>query len=521
MKKSINIRGKIIAFFLIQSALLPNTYAQNVANVFKEYQKAPNHSILPNFSYVGYHYGEKEIPKVNSVVFDVTKFGAIPNDDLSDKEAIQNAINAAEKNGGGVVFFPKGKFIAHGVNDTDQQISITSSNIVLRGSGSGSDGTELLMQKTLQPEDPKKMWTVPSLFQVKSTAKDISLGGIAANANIGDFNIVLSKSSNLKPKDWILIKLKDNDSRLVKQEMGVHNVDSTWKSIIDDGVFVRIFCQVKSVSGNKIELFSPLPYKIDVKNKWSVYQFAHVEEVGFEDLAFVGNWTDKFVHHRSWQDDSGYTLLRIGQAVNSWVINCRFTNVSAACTTTAGANISILNCKLTGNSGHEAISNNGGTNILLGKITDEAGMWHSVGVAGSSINTVIWRVSYPSNTSFETHSSQPRNTLLDCVTGGLMDGRGGGAIVNMPNHLSNLIFWNYKQTNAPYTPFDFWPENKSKYWRVVMPIIVGFTGGTTFIKDQLAYEESTGAFVEPKSLYEAQLKLRLGKLPAWINQFNK
>ena len=84
----------------------------------------------------------------------------------------------------------------------------------------------------------------------------------------------------------------------------------------------------------------------------------------------------------------------------------------------------------------------------------------------------------------------------------------------MPNHLSNLVFWNYKQTNSTENIFDFWPK-KPWYWKIPMPIIVGFTGGPTFIHDQLKYEESTGKSALPTSLYEAQLKLRLGK-KSWM-----
>jgi hypothetical protein len=45
-------------------------------------------------------------------------------------------------------------------------------------------------------------------------------------------------------------------------------------------------------------------------------------------------------------------------------------------------------------------------------------------------------------------TSQPRNTLLDNVTGGLMTGRAGGALQNLPNHLKNMVIWNYEQTNT-------------------------------------------------------------------------
>ena len=503
--------------FSMQSGML---FAQDTAKVFLDYEHSPSTSILPNFSYVGYHYGEESIPENKQLkVFNVTNFGAKPNDDISDKDAIRKAIKAAEKNGGGIVFFPKGRFLVNEDADDRGQIVISSSNIILRGSGSGADGTELFMKNTLLPKDSTQMWTTPSLFATNSKDKTVSIGRILSNVPVGSDVIYLQKPADIKPGEWIQLRMRSNDPALIKQEMGIHEADASWTSLVKDGVFIKMYFQVKEVSNNHIQLFAPIPFAIDANYGWAVYKFANVSEIGIENIAFVGNWKDKFIHHRSWKDDSGFTLWHFSNAVNSWVKDCRFTDANVGLTIGDCANISVLNCVVTGNAGHEAITNGGGTNILLANITDLSGAWHSVGVANTSINTVIYKAIYPSNTSFETHSSQPRNTLLDGITGGLQSNRGGGAIMNMPNHMSNLIFWNYKQTNKPYTPFDFWPKDYT-YWKIPMPIIVGFTGGTTFIHEQLKYEESTGKAVLPSSLYEAQLRLRLGKVPAWLTDSN-
>jgi hypothetical protein len=132
------------------------------------------------------------------------------------------------------------------------------------------------------------------------------------------------------------------------------------------------------------------------------------------------------------------------------------------------------------------------------------------------MNTVLYKVTYPATTCFESHASQPRNTLLDNVTGGLMMNRGGGDIVNMPNHMRNLVFWNYKKTNTEYPEFDFWPTTQ-RYWKIPYPIMVGFHGTPTkFVGGYLKYEESNGTKVFPESLYEGQLKERMKKLPSWM-----
>jgi len=487
------------------------------SKLFGDFASHKESAILPDFSYAGYHRGEDAIPQPDLKVFDVRNFGAVADDNRSDKQAIEKAIKAAEANGGGIVFFPKGRFLINENGDDGKTINVTGSNIVVRGSGSGPDGTELFMKNPLRPVDTTKMWTTPPMFLFGSKAKKKELGQLTAAAVVGTFKIQLN-TKNLHVGDWIELAMLSTSPALLKAELGDHQADAQWTYLLKKGIDVHVVHQVKAISGNVVTLYQPLTYTINPADKWTVSVLPCSQEVGIEHLAFVGNWTQKFKHHRSWMDDSGYTLVNLRQIVNSWVEDCRFTNVNVGAVVGRGAQVSVLDCRVTGNGGHEAITCNGGTNVLLGKITDEASAWHSVGVANGSMNTVIWRIKYPATTSFETHSSQPRNTLLDNVEGGLLDNRGGGAMENMPNHMQGLILWNYKQTNHAASPFHFWPE-EPWYWRIPYPVIVGFHGAhTQFEASELKYEESTGQAVEPGSLYEAQLKLRLGKSPDWLLQ---
>lgn len=505
----------VLSCCLILMIAVPVCLGQTVqSKLFSDFAKHKEPSILPDFSYVGYHRGEDAIPQPNLKVFDVRDYGAIADDNLSDKQAIEKAIKAAEANGGGIVFFPKGRFLVNEDGDDGKTIDITGSNIVIRGSGSGPGGTELFMKNPLIPVDTNKMWSAPPMFLFGSTATKQVLGQIRAGAAVGTFTIQVN-AKKLHVGDWIQLEMLSTDPALLKAELGEHQADPRWTSLLKRGVDVHVVHQVKAINGNIVTLCQPLTYNINPVNKWTVSILSCSQEMGIEHLAFVGNWTRKFVHHRSWMDDSGYTLVNLRHVVNSWMVDCRFTNVSVGATI-SGTQVSVLNCRITGNGGHIAIDCNGGTNVLFGKITDEASAWHSVGVANGSMNTVIWRVKYPATTCFETHSSQPRNTLLDNVEGGFMNGRGGGAIENMPNHMQGLVLWNYKQTNQAATPFHFWPDTPW-YWRIPYPIIVGFHGADTkFLASELKYEESAGQPVEPGSLYEAQLKLRLGKLPDWL-----
>ena len=65
--------------------------------------------------------------------------------------------------------------------------------------------------------------------------------------------------------------------------------------------------------------------------------------------------------------------------------------------------------------------------------------------------------------------------------------------------------------------FNWW-DHESQWWKFLPPVIVGFHGeSVTFDQKQTKVDYSNGTPVYPESLYEAQLKARLGAVPAWLN----
>lgn len=488
------------------------------SQLFEHFKKDKTTAILPDFSYAGYKCGEKSLPENASYkVFNVVDFGAKPDDDISDKEAIQAALKAANTNGSGIVFFPKGRFLVNEDSISSKGIFSIGSNIIFRGSGSEKGGTELFMKHPLLPKDPKKMWTCPSMFSFTSVGADVQVGKVVASANVGTFKLHLNSTTKLKVGDWMSIQLLDNSPSIINEELSPNKPDSAWTYILKNGVDVCLYYKIVAIENGVVSIHAPLAYKIDVKYNWVVNKFSNSQEIGIEDIAFVGNFHEKFIHHSSWKHDSGFSLFEFSKCTNSWMKNCRFTDCSVGVIVKQSANITIRDCIVNGNGGHEAITSNGSMNILFARLKDEASQWHSFGSSHGAMNTVIWHCSYPSTTCFEAHASQPRNTLLDNVTGGLLQNRAGGALVNMPNHLKGLIFWNYTQTNKAAQNFEFW-SSTSKWWKISPPIIAGFkSAGTSFKTEQLNFIEGLNETVSPLSLYEAQLKLRLNTKPSSLN----
>jgi hypothetical protein len=496
-----------------------NLFAQTEAQIFTDYKLNPKASILPNFSYAGYKNGEQAIDYSgkNLTIFNVTSYGAIANDNISDKVAIKAAIAAASVgNAGGIVFFPAGEFIIQDATDDKTSFSITKSNIILKGSGSGTTGTRLFMKTPLDPSNPTQFYSTPSMFIIggNSNPDPTLTRAITANAATGDFDIQVPNTTSLAAGDWLLFEMQSTDAASLALDLGTYPVNTNWTSLKNGGVDLSFVLQISTISGNTITLKQPLPYPVNSTLNWTVAKYRFIEEVGVEDIAFLGNFKQTFVHHGSALDDSGYSLLEFKRVINTWMQNCRFTDVSVGASFGInGANITVDNCSITGNGGHQAITNSGATNVLISNINDQAGQFHSVGVSKTSMNTVIYNVTYPASTCFESHASQPRNTLLDNITGGLQQFRAGGDEKEMPNHMRNLVLWNYEKTNTDLSNFRFWPS--SSFFKIPLPILVGFHGSpTTFTSSELKYQESNGQAVLPVSLYKAQFALRMSPTAA-------
>ena len=235
--------------------------------------------------------------------------------------------------------------------------------------------------------------------------------------------------------------------------------------------------------------------------------------------------------HLGWQYDGAYKPLVLSRVVNSWVRDVNFTSVSEALSINESANSSAYNITIDGTRGHSAVRAQHSTRVFIGKVNDIStgkdadgnlcnGQFHGCGVSKPSIGCVIWNSTWGSDACFESHATQPRATLFDNCSGGLVYYRAGGAEKENPNHLAGLTIWNLDVTGTDKHASAFsWWSNTDIWWKIYPPIVVGTHGENVTFADptvQMTYEESTGAKVTPNSLYEAQLEKRLGYVPGWL-----
>lgn len=524
---------------------------------------------LPDFSYAGYDHGETAPAEASAwgyKVYNVCDYGAIASDGKSDREAFLDCLKAAlgtdysvndnniicfnhKEKANAVIYFPEGEFILHTSDDDvemagkspSRTIQIRSGNVILRGAG--RDKTVLVMQDPNKPSDESVLYSSPAMIEFKHNSGLSKVSDVTADAEKGSFSVEVASVAGLSEGQWVCLSVVNNDPSFVAAELKAGNPTDAevakMTNIVSTGVQVYDYHQIKNISGDTVTFVEPLMHEVSLKYtgntnskgyNWSIYKFPHYENVGVEDLTFRGNAKDHFVHHGSWQDDGAYKPLNFVRLTNSWLRRVGFESVSEACSVVKSANVSAYDITIGGRRGHAAVRSQGSSRVFIGAVTDSssgylidnpgtyaegAGQYHAVGVSKQSMGAVLWRNTWGNDSCFESHATQPRATLIDCCTGGWMRFRQGGDEAQVPNHLADLVIWNFNSLTAQ-TDFIFW-DHSSCWWKFLPPVIIGFHGEpVTFDMTQVSRLESNGTPVEPESLYEHQLKARLGAVPDWL-----
>ena len=507
---------------------------------WKAFQSATDRSpaeILTDYSYAGYEHGEKAIPDVQGPVFKVTDYGAKADDAISDEDAIRKAVAAAEKAGGGVVLFPAGKFLVFADRFTAASIRIGKSGVVIRGAGSGKGGTVIRaihsgyrvgpypVPKGTKDGEGRDDWAkIPYIFifeQLELGKKEAGKSAAVIGAvKRGSFTIPVKSTEGFKAGDWVVLKAAT--PKLDAELMAGLQPDPTWTRIIKDGSSISELHQVKEIQGESLILKEPVLVNLGADFEAKVSPVTLIEQVGVEDMALQGGWRGAFVHHRSALDDEGWDGIQFKGVANGWVRRCSFLNVNTGVYLRDSVLCSILENRFVGNMGHYdvAIRSNCSFN-LTGLIEETSSPQHGASSGNRSAGTVVWRWQMSKASTVDSHGNGPYATLIDRVDGGTMT-RSGGPAPSFPNHMRWMVFWNFFYDSDDEQPINFWNYVKGKEAKFVKPLFVGLHGKPVKLKeDSVEANECPGAPVTPESLYEAQLALRLGKLPDWVGSARK
>lgn len=436
-------------FLIIVGALIGSaTVTAAESKLWQQYLKAEKNgkeTTLPNYTYAGYNLGKTGIPAAKGKIFNVTKFGAHPNDRKPDFQAVQKAVQAAEANGGGIVFFPKGRYLFCEKKGYRKGIEIQGDNIILKGSGSGPGGTEIFMKNNMEPKDPKKMWSVPALFSFnlsKQRNKRPKLTKIIANAGRETFKVKVANPEKLKVGEYVILQMHNPAAN--KDFLDGMKTWPIWTTTNRKGVFVKgeKHC-ISKIKGNTVTFAEPIHCNIKATDGWKVLRSPFGKGWGVEDIHFRGNFKLKFKHHKNYIHDSGWTLLSMTRGLFPYVRRSRFTDCSSAAGMGACYGGTIINCSIEGNQGHCSFTSgyySYGNLIAFTADTISNGAFHGIAASSGAVGTVIFNCKN-SNRGFDWHGSWPYCTLIDDCSGGLIGN--GGNYKTLPNHMRYLTFWNF------------------------------------------------------------------------------
>lgn len=506
---------------------------------------------LPDFSYAGRGSAAQEPPAVSTsthTYFDVTNYGAYPDDNVSDRAAIVAAIAAAEAHSGpAVVYFPAGRFIARGEDDFGEgPIVISRSDIVLKGAGMYSNGTEIYAKSPTYQE---------YVFEVAPNIASVSFRGKRTLTTFsqvpvrGSLTVEVNDTSLLNVGDVVRIAgaLPDNYEGF-KQYFAPNVHDGDIQGFCDNascgGANYRSDFhsthEIAAINSNTVTFKEPIQVDYSLASTTvaggvklvQIFEDGDemLKDVGIEDLALVADYRDQFKHYANRTADS-YNLVVLKNIRESWIRRVRTVNGTRGLYFAEnGKNNVIYDILVEGNSGHYSLTTAGnyyGNQHSF--IREQSPNQHGLGATNSAFSTVYHRCNQFG--APEAHGGYPQASLYDLNEGDLTIGRVGGA---PPHHGRYMVFWNWKQDWMVPTNSRIKDVNNSKFsassimsgklldvWPAyyVLPFLVGAHGASLDVSDPfkdfqvLEYE---GQKVAEESLFEAQLAERFGSVPGWI-----
>jgi len=491
--------------------LLPLTSAQITPNIWKKFIGDPVPTGTPDlidFSYAGYKNGTEGIPEsFGYTVYNVTDYGATPDDGRSDSAGIRAALGAAAS-GRSIVFFPPGQYDVLLDSDLKDPFVVREHHVIVRGSGAqgaGSGGTTLKMHNPLTEG-----------HQYLFVTQEVDIGWDGSPRVNGSFPsgikyFDVNDSTPLIGRKFIAIRgfhLSGKDYEKYSSRPLTDIPDSYTN--IRGGVNIREHHEIDRIEDNRVYLKAPLITHL--KHGMRVVWTDLSEGIGFEDLHIDGSFDEIYEH----LVQVGHGGIGLYNTAHSWIRRCRFSNVISSFKLTHGYGSSAISNIVDGRFGHNLSDFVGSTYCLNAFLEDhtDRGMWHGANVSHWSAGNVVWHVGGPSAGGPDSHGSQARHTLFDNYDSNSHHTSGGGR-VSLPHHLDGYVRWN--NTVLSDSTFDLWAPDHSTF---TQGNLIGYkTLGGSLPRN--AYFEGFGTRVSPDSLYEAQLQLRLGALPAWIDAYKR
>jgi hypothetical protein len=293
-------------------------------------------NILPDFSRVGYHEGDKPIPDLP-----VVKTVEAPADG-NGSPLIQNAINEVSKLPLDANGYRGAILLKKGVYKVVDSLRINVSGIVLRGEGSGKDGTRIIASGTVK----RTLLHITGRGAAKETGNTrVSITDDFVPVGAKSFNV--SSTAGYKVGDRIILFRPSPENWIhdLKMDQIVAKRDTKqWRAGEYDLHYERT---ITKIEGSKVYIDNPVVMQMEKRyGGGAIYKYTfggRISEVGVENIHFESEYVSNE------DENHGWTAIDIRDTENGWVRNVASQYFGYACVSTdAGTrNITITDCKCT------------------------------------------------------------------------------------------------------------------------------------------------------------------------------
>lgn len=441
---------------------------------------------LPDFSYAGYRAGEAALPEVPGVV-SVKDFGAAGDGRSDDTAAFIAAIAAAND---GAVLVPAGRYVI------TARLTIARSRVVLRGEGSGPDGTVLYMPQSLaELYGQTPSWSWAGGFINVDGGESLSLPRltrVTAPAARADDALAVRSAAGLRAGQLVALRLTDDASGSLGRHLHADQADA---SSCDTGRRLDLAWPVRilEIEGNVVRLAQPL--RTDVRLEWTPELSAvdAIEEVGVEHLAV--EFPD--VPYAGHLKERGYNAITFHDGVvNGWVRDVRILNAdSGVLLSYLIKNVTIREVRAEGRMGHHGIAAmNYTSDILVDRFTLDAPWVHGLTLSERANGVVFSRGQSVAPIALDHHRAGPFENLFTEIP--LYSFESGGSGCEGPHAGARHTYWNLG------------PAMILPPWGAMQTNGIGELCAGDVQTSEEAWYESVSC-LEPANLYEGQVAARL------------
>jgi hypothetical protein len=486
-KKYATINKGIVfsSFFVISLFSSSLLCAQEVPQIIND-KNVASQNYFPDYSYAGYHNGEMNIPKKSAQVIQATDYGVVANDGLDDSKNLIKAIKAtSELNGEVILQLPAGQIILSDV------VYIERSNFVLRGAGSGKEGTEIYCPRPMMyfknPEQLKELREYLVTFDKRQREKENNIdlpfsqyawsGGFiwtqvpgervksyiekydpkqnvlakVISGKRGSNSFLSSEINGLKVGDIVELQLFNKEGengeiiKVLYNNAKVKPGSHHWK--FPTLPIVRQQVEITQIANGKITVKSPLLIEIKPNYQAQLVEWKHLSEVGIENLRFSFPNTPRVAHHV----EQGYNAIYLTRVYNSWVHDVVIQNAESGILTEEIANVTIQDIVTEGkNMAHYTVAMGGVHNVLVKNLKVFNDAVHPLSFNTFSTKDVYQNCEIFTNPNLDQHAGANHQNLFDNVKVHFTPKPNnsyplflaGGADYWRPSHGAFTTFWN-------------------------------------------------------------------------------